>query len=102
MVAGALDDGDRPRIAHREAVAHAARGEQRAAGRPVQGHVAEDHVAVRLRGIGGLPERPDHDLPAGESLADVVVRLALELEVHRRKGEGAEALTRAAAEAETH
>src|SRR4029077_2031966 len=42
--------------------------------------------------VPGTPEWPDHNLATAQAFADVVVRLTLELEVHARQREGAEAL----------
>ena len=55
-----------------------------------------------VRGIGCAAEGPNHDFAAAESLTDVIVRLPFEMELHVRQRKGAEALTRAAAEPQTH
>ena len=53
-------------------------------------------------GVARVAERPDHDLAAAQALADVVVRLAFEREVHAADEERAETLARAAAEPQAH
>mmetsp|Transcript_19585 Transcript_19585/g.63107 ORF Transcript_19585/g.63107 Transcript_19585/m.63107 type:complete len:667 (+) Transcript_19585:756-2756(+) len=81
MVADALDDGDRARVAHAEALARDAAEEDRAARGAVARHVADDDV---LLGDEALLEQlgagVDDDLAAGEALAAAVVRVALHLE----------------------
>ncbi len=96
--AGAFDHGDRSGVTHGESVSRTPGGEKPPGGRPVQRRVAQQHVLIRAAGGCRLAERADHDLAAGEPLTDVVVCVTLELEVHPREGEGAEALPRAAAE----
>ena len=66
--------------------------------RAVENRIADDEVLVRDVGVGGAPERPHRDLASAQSLADVIVRLALELQVHPAAGECSEALTRGAGE----
>ena len=61
-----------------------------AAGRAVEGHVADDHVLLGHERASRW--REDHDLAAGEALADVVVRVALQDEGDPRRDEGPEAL----------
>src|SRR5439155_5999716 len=99
--AGALAHGDRPGIAYGEPVSRPTGGEQLAGGRPVQRRIPQENVLVRAARGRRLAERSDHDLAAREPLADVVVRFPLELEVHPREGERAEALTRTPPEPET-
>ena len=102
MVPGAFDDRDRPRIPDREPVARLTGRVQLAGGRAVQDRVADDQVLVRRVGVRGPTERPDDELTAAQPLAHVVVRLALELEVHAASGERAEALSRAPRETEPY
>ena len=85
-----------PRVPHREPVARLPGGEELAGRGAVQHRVADDEVLVRGVRVRGAPERPDDQLAAAQPLADVVVRLALQLEVHAPAGERAEALARAA------
>ena len=82
VVAGALDDGDGARVSYGEPVARLAGGEQLACGRSVEHRVADDQVLVRGIRVGGASEGPDGDLATAQSLADVVVGLALELQMH--------------------
>ena len=96
MVADALDDGARARVAHREALAGQAAREHLALGRAVQDGVADDHVllgAVR-RAVG----RHDRQRPAGQALAGVVVGVAVQGELDARRQPAAERLPRRAAE----
>ncbi len=85
-----------PGVAHGEPVAGLTGGEQQSAGGPVERRVAQHQVLVRLARVGRAAEVPDRDLPARQSLADVVVGLALELEVHALGEESPEALAGAA------
>ena len=90
MVARALHDGRRAAVAHREALAGPAAGEQAAAGGAVEDRVAQDDVLVG--GEAGLGGWHDVDLAAAEPLGDVVVRLALQDQPHAVGGPGTEAL----------
>ena len=73
VVAHALGHGRRAGIAHAEALARRAGYVGRAAGRAVEGHVANERVAVAPpRALG----RAHRQRAAGEALAQVVVGLA--------------------------
>ena len=98
VLADALDDRQRAGVADREALAGEAAEEGLAAGGAVEDDVAGDHVLGRVeaRAVG----RADREDAAGEALADVVVRLALELERDPRREPGAEALAGRAAQAD--
>uniref|UniRef100_A0A0N5A2D4 Integral membrane protein n=1 Tax=Parastrongyloides trichosuri TaxID=131310 RepID=A0A0N5A2D4_PARTI len=87
--AAALDHGDGAGVAHPEALAGQAGGEQLAARGTVQHGVADDGVGL---GGGQLRGGPDHEGRAGEALADIVVGLAGQLDPQALDGEGAEAL----------
>ena len=67
MVAGALDDGDRARVAHREALAGDALEIGFAADRAVQHGVADDDVLQRIApaalGWRTTTRPPDRPLP---------------------------------------
>src|SRR6267154_1493125 len=80
--AGSLDHRDRAGVAHREPVSRAAGREQLASGGAVQHGVAQQDLLIGDARVHALPERPDHQLPATESLSDIIIRLALELEPH--------------------
>ena len=84
--------GERAGIAHREALAGGAGGVQLAAGRAVQAGVAHDDGLARHE--VGARRRLQHDPAARHALADVVVRLALELQVQAAGVPDAEALAR--------
>ena len=92
MVAHGLDDGVHAGVAHGEAFARHAAHEHLALGRAVQRDVADDHVLLgRER---GLRRREHGELAARQSLAEVVVGVALEREAHAVRHERAEALAR--------
>ena len=97
MIACALDDRDRAGIAHPEALTRYAAEIAFAGGRAVKNGVADDDRVFR-RQLSGLLRRVDDDAPARQTLADIVVRLSLELERHAFGEEGPEALPRGALE----
>src|SRR5258708_24316150 len=80
VIADALDDGERAAVADGEALARAPGEERLAARRAVEARVADDDLVLgaeaRARG------RTHGEDAARESLADVVVRVALEHEQH--------------------
>src|SRR2546427_421557 len=80
VVARAFDHCDGTGVPDREAVARAAGRKQPSGRRAVQGGVPDQHPG-RIRGAA---EWPDHDFAAGQTLADVVVRFAFELQMHAR------------------
>src|SRR5690606_3418637 len=90
VVTHALDDRVRARVADGEAL-----GGDSAEVRLARDGAVEDDVSdedVLLRHEGALLRRVDDDAPAGEALADVVVRVSLELERHALGEPSAEAL----------
>ena len=95
----ALDHGGRTTVAHREALARLASREQLAAGRPIKAGVADDRVALRRDQVR---RRFDDDGRAGQTLADIVVRLAGQLDAQALHGEGAERLAGRAAQPHRH
>ena len=92
VVARALDDGDGPRVAHAEALAHLAIDVELARGRTVQSGVARDDILLGLEIFAATGRGQDRDAPAREPLAEVVVGLALEPDVEAANGEGTERL----------
>ena len=74
MVAHALDDRGRARVADGEPFADETAEERHARGRAVEDRVARDDVL--LGDEGGALGRPQREHAAGKALADVVVRLA--------------------------
>src|SRR5690606_10480661 len=98
VVAHAFDDGGDAGVAHREAFAGAAADVEFAAGRAVEGDVADDDVfgGRKAGGRGGA----HNDLAAGEALADVVVGVAFEAEGHALGHECAEGLAGGTGEAD--
>ena len=96
MVAGAFDHGDGAGIAHREALAGDAAEVAFALDRAVE-HGGADYDRA-LRHDGGVGGGAHDDAPAGESLADVVVGVAFELEGYAAREPGAETLPGGAGE----
>src|ERR1700727_2813203 len=97
MIADAFDDRCSARVAHREPLAGDAAEECLAAGRTVEDDVADEDAFLGQE-AGGL-RRVDDDAAAGESLADVVVRIAFEFKRDAVRDEGAKALSSRALEA---
>ncbi len=98
VVAAAFHHRHRTGIAHREALARGAGGKQLAAGGAVQAGVAHDGALARLEAAVG--RRVDHQLAARHALADVVVGVALEIELQPAHVPHAEALPRRALHAD--
>src|SRR5581483_10785605 len=98
VVADALDDGARAGVPDREALAGEAAEEGLARRGAVEDGVADDHALLR-RERGAL-RRPHRDRAAGEALAGVVVRVAVEGELDARREPGAERLPGRAAQRE--
>ena len=80
VVADALDDRGGAGVAHAEALAHDAAQEDLAAGRAVADHVAGDDRCPRRR-TASVTVRADDDAPARQTLAEVVVGVALEAQL---------------------
>mmetsp|Transcript_31535 Transcript_31535/g.95321 ORF Transcript_31535/g.95321 Transcript_31535/m.95321 type:complete len:333 (+) Transcript_31535:671-1669(+) len=80
MVAGPLDHSPATSIADAEALTGAPTQEYLAACRTVQARVAGDHVVLRVE--GALCRGDDHDRAAAHALADVIVALANNLQIH--------------------
>ena len=97
MVAGALDDRDRPGIAHGEAFTRHAAEIALAGDRAIHHRVADDDGGLG-RQLHGFLGRVDDDAPARKPLADIIVAVAFEFERHAARQEGAEALARRALE----
>src|SRR5690606_20972133 len=100
MVAGALDDGDGAGIPDGKALAGDAAEIALAFDGAVENRVADDDRF--LRDDSGLARRINDDVPARETLADIVVAFALELERDAAREPGAEALARRALELHMH
>src|ERR1700735_5594898 len=79
MIAGAFDDAERAGVATRKSFPRPARRIESAAGGAIQAGVAHDDGVARdeIRMSVG----PQDDLAAGHSFADIIVGLALEIEV---------------------
>ena len=90
MVTHAFDDGICTAVAHAEAFARHAADVGLATGGAVKRHIADDDVVLGRESRAG--RREHHDLAARKTLADVVVRIALERQAHARRDERAEAL----------
>src|SRR5205814_723100 len=80
VIAGALDHRDRAGIAHREALAGDAAEIAFALDRAVEDGVADDDRF--LRHDAGVRGRADDDAATRKPLADIVVRVAFQLEGH--------------------
>src|SRR5262245_9173478 len=90
MVAGPFDHRDGARVTHCEALAGDAAEIALALDGAVQHGVADDDRFLRLESAIG--RRPDDDAAARETLADIVVGVAFELEGHAAREPSAEAL----------
>ncbi len=90
VVADAFHHGERAGVAHSEALATLAGREQLAAGRAIQAGVAHDGGV--LTGEARALRRPDHQLAAGHTLADIVVGVTLQVQVQAAGVPDAEAL----------
>ena len=94
VIAAALNDSDSAGISHAESFARDAVNVRFAAGRAVECDVADDDVLARNeRRVGG---RLDNELAAGETLAEIVVGVAGELDRESLRDERAEGLSAAA------
>src|SRR6266513_320249 len=96
MVAGAFDHRHGAGVPHSKSVARGPGREQSTGRRAIQRRVAYQNTSR----ISGTTKWPDHNLAATQALADVVVRLAFEVQVHARQRKGAEALAGAAVKAQ--
>src|SRR5690606_9077615 len=96
MIADRFDDCVHATVAHAEALTGHTGDVRLAARRAIERDVADDDVLPRVELRSG--RRIDDELAARESLADVVVRIAFELERHAARHERTEALTRRAFE----
>src|SRR5947207_3825667 len=97
MIPGALDNRDRTRVAHREALAGDAAEIAFALDRAVHHGIADDDRLFRHD--AGIVRRLDDDAAAGKALADIVVAFAFEIEGDAARQPRAERLTRGALEA---
>lgn len=93
VVASALDDGNSTRVAHTEAFAHLSVDVQFATGGAVESCVAGNDVLFRLEVVVAPTGRQYRDASATESLAEIVVALALQLDVETANGESAKRLS---------
>ena len=83
MVANALDDGDRSRVAHAEALARLATEEGAAARGAVERAVAQhDMLLGHQPALHHVSARRDADLAAGETLAAAAGVKSSEQKVH--------------------
>src|SRR5690242_12457499 len=90
MIAGALDHGDCPRVAHGKALTRHAPEIALPADGPVEHGVADDNALLRRDAGAGI--RAHDQLAPGEALADVVVGLTDEVEADAVRQPGAETL----------
>eukprot|EP00962_Isochrysis_galbana_P006459 scaffold1734_cov113-Isochrysis_galbana.AAC.26 len=92
VVADALDNGERARVAHAEALPGFSAEKGRAGGGAVACDIADDDIVLRREAVSHkLRARVDDDLAAGEAFAAAVVGVALHLEfdaLGQREAEG--------------
>src|SRR5215469_8174056 len=100
VVADALNNGRSSRIPDRKPLARAPRREKLPRGRAVQGNITQNHVLSAV--LGGKPASADYNLTAREALADEVVGLAIENQLHPVDRKGSERLPRRAVKIERH
>src|SRR6185503_11613939 len=100
VIADAFDDGLGAAIAHAESLGRAAAEERAPARGAVQRDVADQHVLFGLE--RRVLRRIDDEATARQTLADVIVAVALELERDTLREECSEALARRARELEAH
>ena len=98
VVADALHDGGRAGVADGEALAREPAEERLARGRAVEDGVADDDVVLGAERLGSAFARAHREHAAGEALAGVVVRVAVEREGDAGGEPAAEALARGAFE----
>src|SRR4029077_8614996 len=92
VIANSLDHRMRAAVAHRESLARNAAKESLAAGRAVERHVPDDDVLFGLE--GRRSRRTDRHESAGQALAAIVIRVALEVERDARGEPRSETLPR--------
>ena len=90
MVAGALDDGHGPRVAHGETLADLPADVDFATGGAIKERVARNDACPRVKSASGW--RNDDNAAAGEPLAQIVVGFTFENEVDARHEKGSERL----------
>src|SRR5262249_10015498 len=100
VIAAALDDCGRARVAHREPLARDTAEKHFAGDGSVEHRVADDDVLLGHE--AGLSRWIDDDATAGEALADIVVCLPLELQRDAAREKRAEALPGRADRADTN
>mmetsp|Transcript_62362 Transcript_62362/g.174233 ORF Transcript_62362/g.174233 Transcript_62362/m.174233 type:complete len:1082 (+) Transcript_62362:2016-5261(+) len=99
MVPGAFHHGPSPRVAHGEALRGDTADEADAGGRAVERRVADDDVLLRLETCGQRRLGRVHDDGASaEALAEVVLRVSLQLQEDAAQREGPEGLAGGALE----
>lgn len=98
MIASALDNSVGAGVTHSEALARSACGKQLAASGTVQAGVADDGAVLGFERAAGW--RHDGDLATGHAFADVVVGIALQVQVQATGVPYAEALAGSTLEAE--
>ncbi len=91
MVTGTLDDGDGTRVTHGEALTDLTIDIQLTRRGAIEARVAGDDVVFGIE--VAADRRQDGDAATRQTFGEVVVGLALELEVDAVNKEGAEALT---------
>ena len=92
VVAGALDDGYGSRVAHTEALAYLAIDVQLARGGTVETGVAGNDIVFRMEVLMAAAGGQYRDASAAQTLAEVVVALALQPDVETAHGEGTKRL----------
>ena len=94
VVAHALDDGQGARISYAKAFSDDPSYENLAAGSAVTDDVAGDYVGFGDEAGGYVEGRPHDNAPPGETLAEVIVGVAVKAQRDPGRHEGAETLAR--------
>mmetsp|Transcript_213 Transcript_213/g.556 ORF Transcript_213/g.556 Transcript_213/m.556 type:complete len:772 (+) Transcript_213:552-2867(+) len=99
VVARTLDDGPGARVPHREALSAESTDQADSRGGSVEGSVADDDVLLRHEaGLDSTLGRVDNQAASTETLAKVVLGVALQFQQNTLHGEGSEGLAGGAVE----
>ena len=79
VIAAALDNGQRPGIAHCESLAGLSSGKKLATRRTIKAGIADDDSVFGF--VKRVFRRPDNDLPSGHALTDVIIGIAHQVKI---------------------